>query len=35
MAAKTTSGSGFDRKFGLVTPGFLKENAFLDVYLQE
>ena len=23
MAAKTTSGSGFDRKFGLVAPGFL------------
>ena len=22
MAAKTTSGSGFDRKFGLVAPGF-------------
>ena len=34
MAAKTTSGSGFDRKFGLDAPGFFKENAFLDVYLQ-
>jgi len=28
MAAKTTSGSGFDRKFGLVAPGFLTTNAF-------
>jgi len=26
MAAKTTSGSGFDRKFGLVAPGFLTIN---------
>jgi len=34
MAAKTTSGSGSDRKFGLVAPGFLILNAFLDVYLQ-
>jgi len=38
MAAKTTSGSGSDRKFGLVAPGFLMLNAFLyrltflDVY---
>jgi len=29
MAAKTTSGSGFDRKFGLVAAGFLIKNAFL------
>jgi len=35
MAAKTTSGSGFDRKFGLVAPGFVTTNAFIDAYLQE
>ena len=28
MAAKTTSGSGFDRKFGLAAPGFLIEMHF-------
>ena len=35
MAAKTTSGSGFNHKFQLCAPGYLMRNAFLDVYLQE
>jgi len=28
MASQTTSGSGFDRKFGLVAPGFLTKQHF-------
>ena len=34
MVAKTTSGSGFDRKFGLFAPGFVIRKTLLDVYLQ-
>ena len=34
MAAKTTSGSDFDRRFRLFAPGFHVINAFLNVYLQ-
>jgi len=34
MAAKTTSGSGFDPKFGLLVPSFLLESAFVAVYRQ-
>ena len=33
MAAKTTSGSGFDLKNRLNAPGFLFESGFVAVYL--
>jgi len=32
MAAKATSGSGFDPKFGLLAPSFLLESGFVAVY---
>ena len=32
MAAKTTSGSGFDRIFRLFGPSFLLESEFIPVY---
>jgi len=35
MAAKTTPGSDFDRRFRLFAPGFHVINAFVNVYLQE
>ena len=34
MAAKTTSGSGFDPKFRLGAPSFLLESEFVAVYRQ-
>jgi len=34
MAAKTTSGSGFEPKFGLHAPSFLLESGFVAVYRQ-
>ena len=34
MAAKTTSGSGFDPKFGLLAPSFLFESGIVAVYRQ-
>ena len=34
MAAKTTSGSGFDPKFGLLAPSFPLESGFVAVYRQ-
>jgi len=33
MAAKTTSGSGFDLKFRLNAPSFLLESEFVAAYL--
>jgi len=34
MAAKPTSGSGFDLKFRLLAPGFLSESGFVAAYRQ-
>ena len=34
MAAKTTSGSGFDRIFRLFGPGFLLESEFIDACIE-
>jgi len=34
MAAKTTSGPGFDPKFGLLAPSFPLESGFVAVYRQ-